>query len=114
MAQITPRIEIDSDLVEKYIFDLASHGAHGTTGVWRTAYSAEWLAAQSQVGAWCEESGFATHRDAVGNVWGRLEGTDGGAAVVSGSHIDTETPGGRYDGALGVIAGLIAIRSLYE
>ncbi|MCC6791369.1 MAG: hydantoinase/carbamoylase family amidase, partial [Thermomicrobiales bacterium] len=52
--------------------------------------------------------------DAVGNVWGRLEGTEGGKAIVSGSHIDSQRPGGRYDGALGAIAGLIAIRTLRE
>lgn len=108
------RIAIDPELVEKYILDLASHGGARGTGVWRTAYSPEWAAAQSQVEAWCHESGLATRRDAVGNVWGRLEGREGGSAIVSGSHIDSERPGGRYDGALGIVAALIAIRSLKE
>jgi allantoate deiminase len=53
-------------------------------------------------------------RDAVGSVWGRLEGADGGKAIVSGSHIDSQRPGGRYDGALGALAALIAIRALKQ
>src|SRR5207302_9871289 len=45
---------------------------------------------------------------------GRLEGTEPGRAIASGSHIDSQTPGGRYDGALGVIAALVALRTLRE
>ncbi len=61
------------------------------------------------------EAGLETRIDAVGSVWGRLPGTEAhGKAVVSGSHIDSQTPGGRYDGALGAIAGLVAIRALKE
>jgi allantoate deiminase len=54
------------------------------------------------------------HIDAVGNLWGRLAGTDGGPSIVSGSHLDSQCPGGRYDGALGIIAALTAIRALGE
>jgi allantoate deiminase len=53
-------------------------------------------------------------RDAVGNVWGRLEGAEPGKSIVSGSHIDSQRPGGRYDGALGALAGLIALKALKE
>ena len=107
-------IEIDADLVEEYILKLASYGAHGETGVWRTVYSPEWVAAQAQVEAWLEEIGLVTRRDGVGNVWGRLEGTSPSPVIASGSHIDTQTPGGRYDGALGVVAALVAVRHLAE
>ncbi|HEY7749972.1 MAG TPA: Zn-dependent hydrolase [Aestuariivirgaceae bacterium] len=105
---------IDPQTTEKYILELARHGAWGETGVWRTVYSAEWVAAANLYARWCEEVGLRVKRDAVGNVWGRLPGTDGGKAIVTGSHIDSQTPGGRYDGALGVLAGLIAIRALKE
>lgn len=100
--------------VESMIEALAQQGAHGETGVWRTVYSPEWVAAADQFAAWCGEAGLAVRRDAVGNVWGRLEGTEGGPAIVSGSHIDTQRPGGRYDGALGAIAALVSIRTLRE
>ena len=49
-------IEIDAALVERYVMTLASFGAHGETGVWRTVYSPEWVAATDQYAAWCEES----------------------------------------------------------
>src|SRR5207248_1675573 len=107
-------IQVDPKLVEERIFTLARYGAHGETGVWRTVYSPEWEAAQAQVEEWCRGIGLATRRDAVGSVWGRLEGSEGGPAIVSGSHIDSQTPGGRYDGALGVIAALTAVQCLRE
>ena len=107
-------VDVDAALVERYIFDLARHGAHGETGVWRTVYSPEWVAAQKEVGDWLRDAGLEARQDAVGNVWGRLEGTGGGPSVVTGSHIDSQNPGGRYDGALGVIAAVVAGRSLRE
>jgi allantoate deiminase len=82
--------------------------------VWRTVYSPEWVAATNLYARWCEEAGLRANRDAVGNVWGRLDGSEDGKSVVSGSHLDSQTPGGRYDGALGALAALVAIRALKE
>ncbi len=53
-------------------------------------------------------------RDAAGNVWGKLAGREPGNSIVSGSHIDSQRPGGRFDGALGVISALLAVRALKE
>lgn len=111
---MTKRIEIDANLVKRWVFELAEFGKVGESGVTRLVYSPEWVAATDQYAAWCEQSGLAVRRDAVGNVWGRLEGSEGGKSIVSGSHIDSQAPGGRYDGALGALAGLIAVRSLRE
>jgi allantoate deiminase len=108
------RIDVDGELVERYLLELARHGAYGETGVWRTAYSPEWVAAQDQVAAWYEEAGLEVRRDPVGNVWGRLAGVEGAPVIASGSHIDSQTPGGRYDGALGVVGALVALRTLLE
>jgi allantoate deiminase len=107
-------VDVDAALVERYIFDLARHGAYGETGVWRTVYSPEWVAAQEEVGDWLRDAGLDVRQDSVGNVWGRLEGTEDGPSVVTGSHIDSQNPGGRYDGALGVIAAVVAVGSLRE
>lgn len=109
-----PKIAIDAELVERYVMTLGAVGAYADTGVWRVVYSPEWIAAADRYAAWCGEAGLAVHRDAVGNVWGRLPGAEGGKSIVSGSHIDTQRPGGRYDGALGALAALIAIRALKE
>jgi allantoate deiminase len=110
----TVRIEIDPVLVERYVMELGAYGGYGGTGVWRTVYSPEWIGATRQYAAWCEEAGLRVHRDAVGNIWGVLQGTQPGKSIVSGSHIDTQRPGGRYDGALGALAALIALRTLKE
>ena len=47
-------------------------------------------------GGWCEEAGLEVHHDAVGNVWGILRGATPDKSIVSGSHIDTQRPGGRW------------------
>jgi len=107
-------VDVDAALLERRLFELAGHGAHGETGVWRTAYSPAWAAAQDDVARWYGEAGLEVRRDAVGNVWGRLTGSDPSSVVASGSHIDSQTPGGRYDGALGVVAALEAVRALAE
>src|SRR2546426_6004905 len=66
------------------------------------------------VAGWLKEAGLFVRRDAVGNVWGRIEGSRGGRAIVTGSHIDTVRGGGALDGALGVVAGVEAVTSLWE
>jgi allantoate deiminase len=107
-----PNPRIDAAEVEHMILSLGAIGAHSGTGVWRTAYSPEWVAANALVADWCREAGLAVRSDAAGNLWARAEGTEGGKAIVSGSHIDSQCPGGRYDGALGIIAALAAITAL--
>jgi allantoate deiminase len=109
-----PRIEIDRQLVERFILELASFGAVGETGVSRPVYSPAWVGATDRYAVWCRESGLDVRRDAVGNVSGVLAGSVGDGSIVSGSHIDSQSSGGRYDGALGVLGGLIAIRALSE
>lgn len=57
--------------------------------------------------------GLKVRTDRVGNTYGRLQGRDPEAGVVGvGSHLDTVREGGRYDGAYGIIAGLIAVNAL--
>jgi allantoate deiminase len=105
-------INIDPSLVEQMIMEMGTIGAHSGTGVWRTVYSPEWVAANDLYVRWCEEAGLTVSRDAVGNVWGKLAGSEGGKSIASGSHIDTQTPGGRYDGTLGALSALIALKLL--
>lgn len=110
---MTSRVaRVDRDKVERRLAELAGIGAHGETGVWRPVYSAAWVAAQARVAEWFAEAGLAVRRDAVGNVWGRIEGSDDAAAIVTGSHVDSQLPGGRFDGALGIVGGLVAVGEL--
>jgi len=108
------QIGIDPGAVEEALRTLAGFGGYGESGVWRVAYSPEWLAAQEQVETWCSEAGLEVRRDAVGNVWGRFEGSEPGGVVATGSHIDSQTPGGWFDGALGVVSAFLAVKALAE
>src|SRR4029078_7123592 len=87
-------IDVDAGLVERLLLELARDGAYGETGVWRTGYSPEWVASQNRVAAWMAEAGLEVRQDAVGNVWGTLVGSASGQVVATGSHIDSQTPGG--------------------
>lgn len=70
-------------------------------------------AAMQQVAAWMQEAGMSTRIDAIANVTGRIEGAKANApALLIGSHIDTVADAGRYDGNLGVIAGIEAAAAL--
>ena len=66
-----------------------------------------------QVAAWMREAGLEVEFDAGGNLYGRLRGLDPALPEVwSGSHLDTPPDGGRFDGALGVVAALDAAESI--
>jgi len=67
------------------------------------------------VRAWMAELGLHVHVDGIGNVWGVRPGRSGRLdepAVMTGSHIDTVGTGGRFDGNLGVLAGLEVVETL--
>jgi len=64
---------------------------------------------------WCSEAGLPVTTDAMGNMFARREGTDPSLApVMLGSHLDTQSPGGKFDGPLGVLGALEAVRSIAE
>jgi hydantoinase/carbamoylase family amidase len=88
----------------------ARFGGEGT-GVTRFAWSPELQAASEWLVDELRKLGLEAGLDAAGNVVGRW-GAGAGTAVLVGSHLDTVPRGGRYDGALGVLAALEAIRSL--
>ena len=65
--------------------------------------------------SWCEAEGLKMGLDKMGNMFARREGTDASLPpVMVGSHLDTQPTGGKYDGVLGVLAGLEIIRTLNE
>ena len=108
----TPIIEIDPADIARLLDEMSRHGSDGGTGVSRVAYSPEWVDAITTFRTWCDAAGLPSRLDAVGNVWTRLEGSEPGPCVVTGSHTDTQVPGGRYDGTLGWLAGFVAVTSL--
>jgi allantoate deiminase len=76
----------------------------------RIGYSPEEDAAHELAAGWFREAGLEVEVDAGGNLIGRIPG--GGREVWTGSHLDTVPAGGRFDGALGVVAGLEAVAQL--
>src|SRR5258706_10179632 len=61
------------------------------------------------------QAGLKVRIDGIGNIFGRLTGNDAKApAVLAGSHLDTVVHGGKYDGPVGVIGALEAIRTISE
>ena len=107
-------MRIDSVLLERRLDELYAIGAEPDGGAYRPLYGAAWATAVERVERWLKDAGLKTRRDAVGNLWGRAEGTDNGKSIVTGSHIDTVRHGGRLDGALGIVAGLTAVEALLK
>lgn len=109
----SPRARTDapsSSNLDDWVDELAAIGA-GTAGINRFAWSPALMAASNWLVDRLGELGLDAEIDAAGNVVGRWSAGEGPAVVV-GSHLDTVPEGGRFDGALGVLSGLEAIRRL--
>jgi len=95
------------------IMDLASIGAIDGGGCARLALTDEDAAGRDLVVGWMHELGMTVTTDVIGNVIGTWN-VGKGLPVMTGSHIDTVRTGGKYDGNLGVLAGLEVIQTLQE
>jgi N-carbamoyl-L-amino-acid hydrolase len=107
----TPSVDLarlQSDLAALAEFRDA-HAPGWTRRVFSEPYlrSREWLAARMR------DAGLEVRRDAAGNLIGTMAGS-GGSALVSGSHTDTVTGGGRFDGPVGVLGAIEAARCIRE
>ena len=94
---------------------MAAIGLQSDGSVKRLAFTEDDGRARTLFSEWLIAAGASVRTDAAGNLIGRIEGTEPGLpALVTGSHLDTVPTGGRFDGALGVLAGLEVIRSLKD
>jgi allantoate deiminase len=110
-------LPIDPSRLQARIDHLGSIGAHPNGGLYRALYTDSWAEAMALLRTWMEQAGLAVRFDAVGNLWGRVEGTEGGPdvkSVITGSHVDTVRQGGKYDGALGVHMAIAAVDALLQ
>lgn len=95
--------------------DMAKLGGTPKGGVNRQALSAEDAAARNLLGSWAKARGFSISTDAIGNLFVRREGSDPTARpVMSGSHMDSQPTGGRFDGMYGVLAAFEALEALED
>ncbi len=95
--------------------ELSHIGEQENGGISRFSFTGEERKAKDLVIAYMEQAGMTVREDAVGNLIGRKEGRRKETpAVLIGSHIDTVPNGGKFDGALGVIAGIEVVQTLTE
>jgi N-carbamoyl-L-amino-acid hydrolase len=106
---------IDAERLWESIMDMADIGPTPEGGSCRLALTAEDTAARALFLRWCQPLGLRHEQDAIGNMFLRRAGHDAGApAVAFGSHLDTVPTGGRFDGIVGVLAGLEVLRALHD
>jgi allantoate deiminase len=110
---VITELRIQPSEMQRLVEALGRYGEQPGGGIVRPVYSPAWKAAQTQLGEWFADTGLEVREDGVGNLFGRLEGQTA-RTVLTGSHIDTVPLGGRYDGALGVLSALAAVRALKE
>lgn len=95
--------------------EMARIGALPGGGVNRAAFSKEDITARKLLISWARARGFAVAVDAIGNLFIRRAGTNPNAPpVMTGSHLDSQPRGGRFDGIYGVLAGLAALEAIDE
>ena len=94
---------------------MARLGARSDGGVNRQALSAEDVAARRQLIAWAEARGFACATDPIGNLFVRRNGREPDLPpVLTGSHLDSQPTGGKFDGTYGVLAGFEVLEALED
>jgi beta-ureidopropionase / N-carbamoyl-L-amino-acid hydrolase len=113
MSQTNQRI--DGKRLWESLMGYATIGATPKGGVRRLALSQVDKAGRDKFRAECEALGLTVRVDAIGNMFARRPGRDPNRLpVLFGSHLDSQPSGGKFDGALGVLAGLEVMRSLND
>ena len=108
----SPSVSINGERLLERIAELAQIGEiEGTKGCSRLAFTDADREGRDLVVTWMRDLGLTVTIDAVGNVVASTNPDGASGAVMAGSHIDTVGTGGRYDGNLGVLAGLEVIEA---
>jgi ureidoglycolate amidohydrolase len=106
-------LKIDQQRLLSELETLATISDAEPPAVTRIVFTPTDLRARAWIIARCEEAGLAVRQDAIGNIFARWNGADPAApAIGTGSHIDAIPNAGKYDGIVGVLGGLEAIRAL--
>nr|WP_145551856.1 Zn-dependent hydrolase [Variovorax boronicumulans] len=108
-------VSVNGERLWQSLMDLARVGATPKGGNCRLALSKEDGQGRDLVVGWMRDAGLQITVDQVGNIFGVRPGRDAARKpVMTGSHIDTQPTGGRFDGCFGVMAGLEVMRTLND
>jgi N-carbamoyl-L-amino-acid hydrolase len=108
-------LRINGKRLQTTLEDMATIGATPGGGVQRLALSDEDKQARDLFVQWLQNLRLDVTIDELGNIFGKRDGShDNLPPVVSGSHLDSQPKGGRFDGVLGVLGALEVVRTLHE
>lgn len=108
-------ISIDGQRLWQSLMDLARIGATPKGGNCRLALTALDGQGRDLVTGWMRDAGLTIRVDRIGNIFARRAGRNEALPpVMTGSHIDTQPTGGKFDGCYGVLAGLEVMRTLND
>jgi beta-ureidopropionase / N-carbamoyl-L-amino-acid hydrolase len=108
------KLLINGERLKNELERFANFGRTENNGVTRLALSEEDKRARDFFRACCEELGLTVKVDDMGCMYATLAGVEDRPPIVLGSHLDSVKKGGRFDGVLGVLAGLEVVRTLVE
>ena len=115
MAAPGENLRIDGNRLWDSLMEMAKIGPGVAGGNNRQTLTDEDAEGRALFQKWCEDAGMTMGVDRMGNMFMTRAGTDPEALpVYVGSHLDTQPTGGKYDGVLGVLAGLEIIRTLND
>src|SRR6202035_766491 len=108
-------LRVNGDRLWSRLMQMAKIGATPRGGCNRQALTDADMAGRKLLTQWAKQAGCGVRVDAVGNLFIRRAGGDDTLPVVmTGSHLDTQPTGGKFDGVYGVLAGLEVIESLND
>jgi len=102
-----------TDRISHLLADISRHSAPGP-GVTRLPFTPEHRAALDTIRSWMETAGLSVSVDAAGTMIGRREGPPGAPVLLFGSHQDSVRHGGMFDGIMGVLLPILALRDLRD
>ncbi|MBN7784699.1 Zn-dependent hydrolase [Ponticoccus gilvus] len=115
MVAPAANLKIDGDRLWDSLMEMARIGPGVAGGNNRQTLTDADAEGRALFRRWCEEAGMTMGLDTMGNMFFTRAGTDPEALpVYVGSHLDTQPTGGKYDGVLGVLAGLELVRTLND
>lgn len=108
------KMKINEHRLWKRLQRIGSIGECAEGGISRFAWTPEYKEACELLISWMKEAGLSVRIDTVGNIFGRMDGSEDIPAILIGSHLDTVPNGGKYDGLAGIMVSLEMMQTMHE